>query len=87
MGASDHQVLYNHQSFSRLFRGAGFDVRLIEYFDQRGEFHTADWDVEKGLVRRTLLFDSRNQQQRYGYTSLFLDATRPAVAATKSKAA
>jgi predicted SAM-dependent methyltransferase len=87
MGASDHQVLYNHHSFGHLFRTAGFDVRLIEYFDERGEFHTADWDVDKGLVRRSLLFDSRNQQQRYGYTSLFLDATKPANAAVKSQAA
>jgi predicted SAM-dependent methyltransferase len=77
LGADDHKVLYNFRTFGDIFRQAGFQVRLIEYFDDDGQFHTADWDVAKGLVRRTLLFDERNARQAYGYTSLFLDATKP----------
>ena len=76
-GADDHKVLYNFHTFSEVFQQAGFDVRLIEYFDDAGRFHTADWDVSEGLVRRTLLFDERNTRQQHGYTSLFLDATKP----------
>lgn len=76
-GADDHKVLYTYQTFGDLFRNAGFDVRLIEYFDESGEFRTAQWDVEKGLVRRTLLFDERNKDGQYGYTSIFIDAIKP----------
>ncbi len=78
IGADDHKVLYNHQTFSEIFRAAGFDVRLIEYFDTEGQFHCAAWDVSRGLVRRSLLFDQRNVEKRYAYTSLFLDAIKPA---------
>ncbi len=76
-GADDHKVLYNFRSFGEVFRRAGFEVRLIEYFDDQRKFHTADWDVSKGLVRRTLLFDERNKVKPYGYTSIFLDAAKP----------
>ena len=70
-------VLYNHHSFAEAFVSLGFRVRLIEFFDQEGNFHSNQWDVSKGLVQRTLLFDERNIAQPLAYTSLVLDAVKP----------
>ena len=70
-------LLYNHRSFADMFLAAGFQVRLIEFFDREGAFHSNHWDVSKGLVQRTLLFDERNITQPYAYTSLVLDAFKP----------
>lgn len=73
--------LYNHQSFAEAFLQVGFQVRLIEFFDKEGVFHANHWDVSKGLVKRTLLFDDRNIAQPFAYTSLVLDAVKPGAAA------
>ena len=78
-GADDHKVLYNHQTLCDVLGSAGFETRLIEYFDADGEFHAADWEISDGFVLRTLKFDRRNEQEPFGYTSLFLDAIRPAL--------
>lgn len=69
--------LYNHKSFANAFVAVGFNVQLIEFFDQEGVFHSNHWDVSKGLVKRTLLFDDRNIAQPFAYTSLVLDAVKP----------
>jgi len=42
-GADDHKVLYTYQTFGDLFRSVGFDVDLLEYHDERGEFHAKEW--------------------------------------------
>ena len=77
VGAEGHKVLYDYLSFAEAFSNAGFRVRLIEYFDSDGVFHANHWDVSKGLIKRTLLFDERNVSQPYAYTSLVLDAFKP----------
>ena len=69
--------LYNHRSLTELFLSVGFQVKLLEFFDENGSFHSTQWDVSKGLVRRTQLFDKRNVKQPYAYTSLVLDAIKP----------
>jgi predicted SAM-dependent methyltransferase len=77
LGTTSSCVLYNHHSFAEVFVSLGFQVRLIEFFDQAGAFHSNQWDVSKGLVQRTLLFDERNITQPFAYTSLVLDAFKP----------
>lgn len=74
VGADDHKVLYNFKSFSQLFEGAGFQVRLLEYFDEQGQFHASDWAPAAGMIHRSQRFDDRNQQGTLAYTSLILDA-------------
>ena len=56
IGTAECGTLYNHRSFAdmRSWR-LGFQVQLIEFFDQEGVFHSNHWDVSKGLVQRTLL--------------------------------
>ena len=85
-GADDHKVLYTYKVFSAIFAKAGFDVCLVEYFDEDGQFHANPWDETKGMIHRSLRFDERNRTKDYGYTSLFLDVVKP-IASDTSKAA
>lgn len=73
-GADDHKVLYNHVTFSDVFQKAGFQIRLLEYFDSDGEFHYTDWQVEDGKINRSRRFDKRNADGALNYTSIILDA-------------
>ena len=80
IGAGGGGWLYNHHSFAEVFLAVGFQVQMIEFFDQEGVFHSNQWDVSKGLVKRSLLFDERNISQPFAYTSLVLDAVKPGAA-------
>jgi predicted SAM-dependent methyltransferase len=72
-GSDDHKVLYNHETFSRLFEKAGFRAELLEYFDAEGNFHCADWNPAAGKIHRSARFDERNKDGGLRYTSLVLD--------------
>lgn len=76
-GADDHKVLYNYRTLSAMLENAGFEVRLLEWFDEQGNFHHEEWDIDEGLIRRSTRFDPRNQQNPTAYTSLIIDAIRP----------
>lgn len=75
-GADDHKVLYNNHSFTAIFQKAGFDVVLLEYFDEKGEFHFIDWDKKDGMIHRSSRYDERNIEHPLSYTSLILDARK-----------
>src|SRR3984957_4728120 len=75
-GADGHKVLYNCDSFRRLFESVGFDVELLEYFDSTGTFHHVDWDPPAGTIHRSRRFDERNCDGRLNYTSIILDARK-----------
>ena len=77
-GADDHKVLYNYASICELFSSIGFDVHLLEYFDEHGQFHCNDWHPSDGLVQRSKKFDPRNTAEQLAYTSIILDAVKPA---------
>jgi len=76
-GAADHKVLYDYRSFGAVFQRAGFEVRLLEYYDETGQFHFREWDPDEGMVWRSKRFDPRNQAGRIVYTSIVLDAIKP----------
>jgi predicted SAM-dependent methyltransferase len=75
-GADDHKLLYNHESFGRLFETAGFRIEPLEFFDSGGQFHAADWDPAQGKIERSKRFDERNKSGRLAYTSVILDARK-----------
>ena len=75
-GADDHKVLYDYRSLSRVFETAGFQVELLEYFDETGTFHREDWSDERGRVARSSRYDRRNAGGTLAYTSLILDAVK-----------
>ena len=69
-----HKVIYNHLNLSDVFHKAGFSVNLLEYYDEKGEFHFIDWSPDAGKIRRSKRFDERNKDGVLMYTSLILDA-------------
>jgi predicted SAM-dependent methyltransferase len=77
LGADDHRVLYTYRTLSQQFEAAGFDVTLLEYFDEHGKFHAVDWDETLGMIHRSRRFDERNSDGSLVYTSIILDAVKP----------
>lgn len=75
-GSEDHKILYNYRTLCELFIESGFDVKLIEYFDEAGNFHQNEMDKELGLIRRSREHDHRNTKEKLIYTSLILDAVK-----------
>ncbi|GMV78689.1 MAG: hypothetical protein AMXMBFR79_18190 [Chitinophagaceae bacterium] len=75
-GADDHKVLYNYKTFSSVFEDSGFRVDLLEYFDEQGNFQTKKWDIENGLIKRSIKYDKRNVNEQPVYTSLIIDAIK-----------
>lgn len=78
-GSDDHKVLYTYETAQKLFRAAGFEVILLEYFDETGRFCSAPWDPANGKIHRSKQFDERNKVKALSYTSLILDAHKPAM--------
>lgn len=76
IGSEDHKVFYTHETFRRIFEDAGFKVHLLEYFDEKGEFHREDWDPEQGPIKRSERFDERNRDGRLKYSSIIIDAIK-----------
>lgn len=72
VGVDGHKELYNYKSFIQLFEDAGFEVSLLEYYDEAGEFHYNEWDPAGGKIHRSKRFDKRDAN--YVYTSLIIDA-------------
>jgi predicted SAM-dependent methyltransferase len=76
-GADDHKVLYNYKLLKRILEEAGFNVRLLEFFDEKGQFHDEEWNPADGKIYRSKRFDERNQNGALKYTSLIVDAIKP----------
>jgi predicted SAM-dependent methyltransferase len=76
-GALDHKVLFTYRSLEQLLSKAGFEVKLLEFFDEGGEFHFSDWDPADGMVERSRRYDARNEGGNLKYTSLIADGIRP----------
>lgn len=72
-GADDHKVLYDYEIMSHILAAQGYDCRLLEYFDKKGEFHALTWDTEDGMIRRSAKYDPRNKEKPLSYTSLIFD--------------
>jgi predicted SAM-dependent methyltransferase len=73
-GALDHKMLYTYQTLQALFESVDFDVELLEYFDERGDFHSSEWLAGDGRINRSRRFDKRNADGGLHYTSIVLDA-------------
>ena len=72
-GSDDHKILYTHDRLARVLTEAGWEYDLLEYFDERGEFHMKPWEPADGYVRRSALNDPRNRERPRSYTSLIAD--------------
>jgi len=76
-GADDHKVLYNYKLITEQLRKAGFEVILLEYWDENGNFHYREWSSVDGHISRSRDHDERNQGGTLNYTSLIVDAIKP----------
>jgi len=76
-GADDHKVLYNYKLMTERLEKAGFKVKLLEYWDEHGQFHFNAWDDEAGRITRSKRYDDRNKDGQLRYTSLIVDAVKP----------
>lgn len=76
-GAGDHKMLYNYKIISDNLQKAGFETKLLEYWDDNGKFHYEDWNNDNGLIIRSRRYDPRNNNGVIKYTSLIIDAIKP----------
>ncbi len=76
LGADDHKILYNYISLREALEDVGFQVELLEYWDENGQFHFTNWSNEHGKVKRSKRYDERNSDGKLKYTSLILDAIK-----------
>jgi predicted SAM-dependent methyltransferase len=75
--AADHKIVYGYRELTRVFERAGFRVSLLEYHDENGTFHLAEWDPTTAPIYRSSKLDHRNQGGRIVFASLIIDAIRP----------
>ena len=76
-GADDHKVMYTWRSLQAMLQKAGFATRLLEYFDEHGDFHATDWNPADGFIHRSRRFDERNRGGELRFTSIVIDAIKP----------
>ena len=42
-----------------MFETAGFEVVLLEYCDENGQFYYNEWDANDGVIFRSKRYDSK----------------------------
>lgn len=75
--AASHKIVYDYRTLPAVFEEAGFEVRMLEWWDENGNFHAESWDERDGFIYRSARFDHRNRDGEYRFTSLIIDAVRP----------
>ena len=74
--AFTHKIVYDYRTFAQVFKQAGFEVELLEWCDENGDFHYKYWNEEDGRIGRSLRFDTRNKDGKLGMVSIILDAKK-----------
>lgn len=74
--AASHKVVYNYKTLKGLFEGLGYEVKLLEYCDDDGKFHSNDWNGEDGVIFRSKKYDPGNKREKIVFPSLIIDAIK-----------
>ncbi|WP_130860266.1 class I SAM-dependent methyltransferase [Gracilibacillus phocaeensis] len=74
--AASHQTVHNYQTLTAMFQEAGFQIELLEFFDEDGAFHHQEWKGEDGVIFRSKQYDPRNQKGELKFPSLIIDACK-----------
>ncbi|WP_340006839.1 methyltransferase domain-containing protein [Paenibacillus sp. FSL K6-0276] len=82
--AATHKIVYNAKTFVSVFEMAGFEVTLLEYCDENGDFHFIYWNEVDGRIGRSFRFDTRNSIKGLGMVSIIIDAKKPLVIRDKT---
>lgn len=77
--AFSHKIVYDYKRFKRVFEKVGFEVELLEYCDEDGNFHYMYWNENDGKIGRSFRFDTRNSMKKLGMVSIVIDAKKPLV--------
>lgn len=77
--------MYDYKMLSSVFEQAGFEVELLEYCDENGDFHYKYWNENDGRIGRSLRFDTRNFPAKLGMVSIIIDAKKEGKIAFASK--
>lgn len=56
--AATHKIVYNYKTLRNIFESAGFEVSLLEYCDERGDFYYTYWNEADGKIGRSFRFDT-----------------------------
>ncbi|MCX6374896.1 MAG: hypothetical protein NTU88_02440 [Armatimonadetes bacterium] len=56
----------------------GFQVRLLEYYDENGVFHFEEWDPDDGYISRSKRYDPGHSRRGFSepFTSIIIDAVK-----------
>jgi predicted SAM-dependent methyltransferase len=74
-GAHDHKLLYDYKKLTQVFEDAGYQVKLLEYYDENHQFHFNEWDSKDGHIIRSSRYDKRFKEP-IGYSSLIVDGIK-----------
>jgi predicted SAM-dependent methyltransferase len=77
--AATHKIVYDYKTLISVFESAGFQVSLLEYCDENGDFHYTYWNEEDGKIGRSFRFDTRNSMDKLGMVSIIIDAKKQLV--------
>ncbi|WP_088011838.1 class I SAM-dependent methyltransferase [Gottfriedia acidiceleris] len=74
--AASHKIVYNYKTLVNMFKTAGFEVTLLEYYDEEGIFHFKEWDGKDGVIFRSKKYDPRNHGEKVLFPSIIVDAVK-----------
>ncbi|MCO5218052.1 MAG: methyltransferase domain-containing protein [Thermomicrobiales bacterium] len=75
--AASHKIVYDYRTLMSVFEEAGYEVALLEYCDDQGNFHYRYWNPDDGHIGRSYRFDTRNSSKKLGMVSIIIDAFKP----------
>ncbi|MDM5189448.1 SAM-dependent methyltransferase [Bacillus sp. DX4.1] len=74
--AASHKIVHNYKTLRKMFETVGYEVQLLEYCDEEGDFHYNEWDGADGVIFRSKKYDPRNQGDKLVCPSLIIDAIK-----------
>jgi len=77
--AYTYKIVYHYKDLVDVFKKAGFEVKLLEYCDEEGNFHYKYWNEQDGKIGKSFRFDTRNSLEKLGMVSIVIDAKKPII--------
>lgn len=74
--AYTHNIVYDYKNLVDVFKKVGFEVELLDYCDEEGDFHYKYWNEQDGRIGRSFRFDTRNSLEKLSMVSIIIDAKK-----------
>lgn len=75
--AASNKIVHDYKSLTKKLEMAGFEVTLLEYCDEVGNFKYRHWNNSDGHIGRSFRYATRNSNKSLGMVSLIIDAFKP----------